>query len=202
MTTQTFIPGTRVRILTGMAGGRAGTVLHAGRGYGGPVVNVEVEIPVLLTDPDGPSQTVQMPYAPEELEAVEPEPAAGAVVVDDAANACPYCGDDLAVCGGDCEDEVEPAAHRPAVAPVPDVVFAENGAAVAPPPQARRGFSQAGLASVLRPNVAAGLHRAHTAEHAARALAAYVRAVELGQDINSHYEAAVAAAHSWTEVDQ
>ncbi|WP_454729016.1 hypothetical protein [Cellulosimicrobium protaetiae] len=90
--------------------------------------------------------------------------------------------------------------HRPAVAAVPDVVFAENGAtAIAPPPQARRGFSQAGLASVIQPEVAAGLHRAHTAEHAARALAAYVRAVELGQDINSHYEAAVAAAHAWTE---
>lgn len=94
-------------------------------------------------------------------------------------------------------------AHRPAVAPVPDVVFAENGAtAIAPPPQARRGFSRAGLASVLRPGVADGLHRAHAAEHAARALAAYVRAVELGQDITSHYEAAVAAAHAWTEVDQ
>ncbi len=73
--------------------------------------------------------------------------------------------------------EVLPA-HRPAVAPVPDVVFAENGAtAIAPPPQARRGFSQAGLASVIQPDVAAGLHRAHTAEAAARALAAYVRAV-------------------------
>ena len=70
-----FAPGDRVRILTGMAGGRVGTVIHAGRGYGGPVVNVEVEIPVLLMDPDGPSQTVQMPYAPDELEVLEPEPA-------------------------------------------------------------------------------------------------------------------------------
>ncbi|MHA7617465.1 hypothetical protein ACX12M_02990 [Cellulosimicrobium cellulans] len=97
----------------------------------------------------------------------------------------------------------EQTRHRPAYAPVPDVVLAENGAtAIAPPPQARRGFSQAGLASVLRPDVAAGLERAHAAEAAARALAAYVRAVELGQDINSHYEAAVAAAHAWTEVDQ
>ncbi|MBE9924458.1 hypothetical protein G8C93_00940 [Cellulosimicrobium cellulans] len=92
--------------------------------------------------------------------------------------------------------------HRPAVGVVPDVVFAENGATIAPPPQARRGFSQAGLASVLRPDVAAGLARAHAAETAARALAAYVRAVELGQDINSHYEAAVAAAHAWTEIDR
>ncbi|KON72571.1 hypothetical protein M768_13770 [Cellulosimicrobium cellulans F16] len=96
--------------------------------------------------------------------------------------------------------------HRPAVAPVPDIVFAENGAtAIAPPPQARRGFSQAGLMSVqldpaLRAEFGAGARRADTAEHAARALAAYVRAVELGQDINSHYEAAVAAAHAWTEV--
>lgn len=98
--------------------------------------------------------------------------------------------------------EVLPA-HRPAVAPVPDLVFAENGAtAIAPPPQASRSFSQAGLMSVVQPDVAAGLHRAHAAEAAARALAAYVRAVELGQDINSHYEAAVAAAHAWTEVDQ
>ena len=98
--------------------------------------------------------------------------------------------------------------HRPAVAPVPDLVFAENGAtAIAPPPQARRSFSQAGLMSVqldpeLRAEFGAGARRANAAEHAARALAAYVRAVELGQDINSHYEAAVAAAHAWTEVDQ
>lgn len=97
----------------------------------------------------------------------------------------------------------EETRHRPACAPVPDYALAENGTtAIAPPPQVRRGFSQAGLASVLRPDVAAGLARAHAAEAAARALAAYVRAVELGQDINSHYEAAVAAAHAWTEVDQ
>lgn len=32
---------------------------------------------------------------------------------------------------------------------------------------------------------------------AANALAAYVHAVETGQDIGSHYEAAVAAAHVW-----
>lgn len=95
--------------------------------------------------------------------------------------------------------------HRPACAPVPDFVLAENGAtAIAPPPQARRGLSQAGLASVqldpvLRAEFGAGARRADTAEQAARALAAYVRAVELGQDINSHYEAAVAAAHAWTE---
>lgn len=38
-----------------------------------------------------------------------------------------------------------------------------------------------------------------TAVAAANALAAYVRAVETGQDIGSHYEAAVAAAHVWTE---
>jgi len=97
-------------------------------------------------------------------------------------------------------------AHRPAVAPVADVhaVVAENGGTtiVAPPTQARRSFSQAGLASVIQPDVAAGLHRAHTAEAAARALAAYVRAVELGQDIGSHYEAAVTAAHAWAEADQ
>ncbi|MFD6094550.1 hypothetical protein ACFWGN_20760 [Oerskovia sp. NPDC060338] len=35
------------------------------------------------------------------------------------------------------------------------------------------------------------------AESAARALAAYVHAVETGRDIASHYEAAVAAAHTW-----
>ncbi|NMF29624.1 hypothetical protein [Cellulosimicrobium aquatile] len=92
--------------------------------------------------------------------------------------------------------------HRPAVGAVPDFVLAENGATIAPPPQARRGFSQAGLASVIQPAIVAGLGRAHAAEAAARALAAYVRAVELGQDINSHYEAAVAAAHAWTEIDR
>lgn len=104
----------------------------------------------------------------------------------------------------------EQTRHRPACAPVSDVhlTLAENGAtAIAPPPQARRGFSQAGLMSVqldpaLRAEFGAGARRADTAETAARALAAYVRAVELGQDINSHYEAAVAAAHAWTEVDQ
>lgn len=37
---------------------------------------------------------------------------------------------------------------------------------------------------------------------AANALAAYVHAVETGQDIGSHYEAAVAAAHVWTEVSR
>jgi hypothetical protein len=68
--------GARVRILTGMAGNRVGAVLSVRPGYSGTVVNVEVEIPVLLTDPDGPSQVVQMPYAPDELEVLVPEPAA------------------------------------------------------------------------------------------------------------------------------
>ena len=86
---------------------------------------------------------------------------------------------------GECTGPVP--TRRSAVAPVANVhlVLAENGATVvAPPPEARR---------------VVGARRARTAEDAARALAAYVRAVELGQDINSHYEAAVAAAHAWTE---
>lgn len=73
MSAATFVRGDRVRILTGMAGGRVGTVVSAHRGLA-PVVNVEVEIPVLLSDPDGPTRVVQMPYEPDELEAVEPEP--------------------------------------------------------------------------------------------------------------------------------
>ncbi|MBD5787136.1 hypothetical protein IF650_13190 [Cellulosimicrobium terreum] len=88
----------------------------------------------------------------------------------------------------------EQTRRRTACAPVPDVhaVVAENGGTtiIAPPSQARRTFD---------PDFAAGIRRAHACENAANALAAYVRAVELGQDINSHYEAAVAAAHAWTE---
>lgn len=68
-------PGARIRIRTGMAGGRVGTVLSTGPSYPRPAVRVEVEIPVLLTEPDGPTHVVQMPYAPDELEVLAPEPA-------------------------------------------------------------------------------------------------------------------------------
>nr|WP_146177676.1 hypothetical protein [Sphaerisporangium cinnabarinum] len=61
-----------MRILTGASSGRTGTVVST-RGNG-RVVDVEHERPVLLTVPDGPSQVVRLPYAPEELEVVEPEP--------------------------------------------------------------------------------------------------------------------------------
>lgn len=70
-----LVRGARVRILTGMAGGRIGTVRSVYPGYHGTVVNVEVEIPVLLMNPDGPTHVVSMPYGPDELEVLGTDPA-------------------------------------------------------------------------------------------------------------------------------
>jgi hypothetical protein len=81
-------PGAHVRILTGMAGGRTGIVTSAYQGMSGPVVHVEHERPVLLTRPDGPSELVRLPYAPVELEVLEPEPAPA--LADDLDEHVPY----------------------------------------------------------------------------------------------------------------
>jgi hypothetical protein len=62
--------GDTVRILTGMAGGRLGEVRAVRRTGVGQVVDVAVELPVLLTRPDGSSQVVVLPYAPLELQLV------------------------------------------------------------------------------------------------------------------------------------
>jgi len=68
-----IVRGARVRILTGAAGGRTGTVVNVYQGRNGPLVDVEHARPELLTVPDGPIQVVRLPYAPIELEVVEPE---------------------------------------------------------------------------------------------------------------------------------
>lgn len=61
--------GDRVVITRGMHSGRQGDVTYVARGIGGGyVVDVRVTVPVLIAEPDGPTRTEILPFAPVELE--------------------------------------------------------------------------------------------------------------------------------------
>lgn len=63
MNTTIFEVGDTVRIVAGAHGGRVGKV----RGFGRESISVEFQAPVLLTQPDGPTKSLTLPFGRREL---------------------------------------------------------------------------------------------------------------------------------------
>lgn len=64
LTTAAYKAGDTVRIVVGAHGGRIGKA----RTVGTTAVYVEFQAPILLTQPDGPTRSVTLPFAPREIE--------------------------------------------------------------------------------------------------------------------------------------
>lgn len=67
-----FTRGDHVEITRGALGGRRGKVTAVTRNLttGGHVVHVHVQVPILLTLPDGETRPAVLPYDPSELDVV------------------------------------------------------------------------------------------------------------------------------------
>lgn len=72
MSAGTISKGDRVKVMTGASGGRVGTVAHVAHSWstGRPIVHVELVVPVLIAEPDGPTCVVVLTYDVDELERV------------------------------------------------------------------------------------------------------------------------------------
>ena len=64
MNEHTFQVGDTVRIITGAHGGRVGKVRHI---VATGAIHVEFQAPVLLTQPEGPTKSVTLPFSRREL---------------------------------------------------------------------------------------------------------------------------------------
>lgn len=64
--------GDKVEIVVGSHADRIGEVVHVWRGTRGQVYDVRFEVPVMLTRPDGPMETITFTFAASEL-AVQPK---------------------------------------------------------------------------------------------------------------------------------
>lgn len=67
--------GDEVEIVSGMLGGRRGSVTWISRNLstGGRVIHVRVEVPELITRPEGPTRLEVLPYGEHELVAASAE---------------------------------------------------------------------------------------------------------------------------------